>query len=1052
MSKSRRNCCFCSRTIDTEHGGRGGDDFVRLSCGCISCPKCIIKRTINRKTNVVKCLLPEHNDSNETRINKLNYFCSLRDDKFDSVPIEVEDFELTIENDPIAVFAEEFLKDKKEMVNTMFLNLTYVSKPRVYGEEHQIRSVTTVLDSKYGFESEKEKDNLRIIFGLLHAPIINQHKIESKCCSSFPRMTASQFCDYCLERDNSTLLKLIYALTTGLMRVNPSEINKSSENKDKEATRKLSNFLAVCVAKSMIERANTYVPGPFQLMIADMLSLVNAPNPIKDFLSKIRLSTGRRTIDRTNLRNEIISLRKRLILKPTDAFVVSFDNFSFMGHKGQHAMHTILQIMIISEKKLRKLGFYDNNRICRTKITFEALMEEYDNDSHLLAKTICIPNKNDYRKLSERIFQTIKTVVSLNLPTVDECRQMINSRDKTQWPYLIPSNLGVIIATANNTKSTAVKLEKVECSIDLIEADTQQKEDSTNNLSSSKNIWKDPPSTFYEKNNVVLDHVLHGDPGSDIVMAKVVEYLDKASEVDDVNYNETGGEEPVRSIIAPATADGGPAKRWLDFQSLDIQNARGNFDDRRYKKPRVFVAGLHYMMEFLSMRGRLCRDLTSYFARRWRPTEKGLNWIYLIRDPNDGLEEWRDYMVAQYKAASESANSNNAITVHRYMIKRAIEVPMCQGILFDLRLLEIVFMIRDSEKAGTHGDVPLFLTCMRFSLPLFAITHAINYCHLVCDFLEWYKMASQAEKILFDNFFYTKLSVGGKPIWADRGVEWTVGHIRKFMGRRIRQHNHDEAVERLVADLSFRVRAKSDLRYVLNFGNHENYSTSDWNDQTFQIGPAFLHTREALYDTNLWGPGPLQGDLECSSNDSIIMADSTGKEYTMSSSILKGYQIGIERILAYYVKHHCDNRYQKTRTEKSGTGVNLKTLPTTHDRRLKDIEITAILRYSCNYSKILSLKRDFPKSGLVDDLNYYRQFIPNMPIYSDTTHNRSTLAEAVCKYRRKYFDLFPEVEQSLIDSVNELDESEGVTTQATRRDQIEHSLLYSLDENVLMER
>ena len=535
-------------------------------------------------------------------------------------------------------------------------------------------------------------------------------------------------------------------------------------------------------------------------------------------------------------------------------------------------------------------------------------------------------------------------------------------------------------------------------------------------------------------------------------MAKVVEYLDKASEVDDFNHNETGGEEPVRSIIAPATADGGPAKRWLDFQSLDIQNARGNFDDRRYKKPRVFVAGLHYMMEFLSMRGRLCRDLTSYFARRWRPTEKGLNWIYLIRDPNDGLEEWRDYMVAQYKAASESANSNNVITVHRYMIKRAIEVPMCQGILFDLRLLEIVFMIRDSEKAGTHGDVPLFLTCMRFSLPLFAITHAINYCHLVCDFLEWYKMASQAEKILFDNFFYTKLSVGGKPIWADRGVEWTVGHIRKFMGRRIRQHNHDEAVERLVADLSFRVRAKSDLRYVLNFGNHENYSTSDWNDQTFQIGPAFLHTREALYDTNLWGPGPLQGDLECSSNDSIIMADSTGKEYTMSSSILKGYQIGIERILAYYVKHHCDNRYQKTRTEKSGTGVNLKTLPTTHDRRLKDIETTATLRYSCNYSKILSLKRDFPKSGLVDDLNYYRQFIPHMPIYSDTTHNRSTLAEAVCKYRRKYFDLFPEVEQSLIDSVNELDESEGITTQASRRDQIEHSLLYSLDENVLMER
>ena len=102
---------------------------------------------------------------------------------------------------------------------------------------------------------------------------------------------------------------------------------------------------------------------------------------------------------------------------------------------------------------------------------------------------------------------------------------------------------------------------------------------------------------------------------------------------------------------------------------------------------------------------------------------------------------------------------------------------MCQGLLFDLRLLEMVFAIQDSDKAGTNGDVPLFLTCLRFSLPLFAITHAINYCHLVCDFLEWYELASDAEKLLFEKFFYTKLSVNGKPIWADRGVEWTVGKI-----------------------------------------------------------------------------------------------------------------------------------------------------------------------------------------------------------------------------------------------------------------------------------
>ena len=169
---------------------------------------------------------------------------------------------------------------------------------------------------------------------------------------------------------------------------------------------------------------------------------------------------------------------------------------------------------------------------------------------------------------------------------------------------------------------------------------------------------------------------------------------------------------------------------------------------------------------------------------------------------------------------------------------------MCQGLLFDLRLLEILFAIRDSEKAGNHGDVPLFLTCLRFSLPLFAITHAINYCHLVSDFLEWHKLSSDAERILFDNFFHSNLSVHGKPIWSDRGVEWTVGRIRKFMGRRIRQKNHDVAIEQLVADLPFRMESKKNLESFMNMNREESFSSVDWNEQKFQIGPAFFSTHK----------------------------------------------------------------------------------------------------------------------------------------------------------------------------------------------------------------
>ena len=1078
-------CCICERGLDKEIGG---DDFVLLQCGCISCPRCIIMHTINRKTNAMKCINSKHQ---ETTIDKMNYFYSRRETKTISKKINVKNKEITIETDPVKYFLREYDKNESDMKNTMILSLVYTTA-RKPDNKLIVHSAISVLDKIHGFESQQDKNSLRTIFGLLHDPIMAQHtKFDSISQSSYPRMSPAEFCEYCYEKDDSLLLKLIYALATGNVQFEPPPKSfKTTQPQSKKSKHRLSNFLAACVAKGMIERINSYRPNPFQLMIADTLTLVNAPNSIKNFLSKIRVSIGSRTIDRYHIKNEITNLRRRLRLKPTESFVIGFDNFSFSGHKGQHAMHTIIQIMIITEEQLKELGFYntvEHERISRVKKKFDELLEEHDNDEHKLANVIVSPNKDDYNILTKRIFRTIKTVAHLNLPSIEECRELIDAT--YVWPDMFPSNLGVKIKTAKScntsTKNNRVKnnSNQLSCSLDLLRQDSdedtdfgeeenqQQRQQSNNNNNNNNNNnkerliknaskrgkrWCDAPSTFFEKNNIVLDNVLHGDPGSDHVMAKFISYIDKASEVDEEELEDESlcGEEPVRNIIAAATADGGPARRWLDFQTMDIQRAEGVFEDRQYKKPRVFFAGLHFMMEFLSMRGRLCRDLTSFFANKWRPTAKGLDWIYLIRDPTDALEEWREYLVAHYAAAAQSAGSKDAREIHVFMLKRSIEKPMCQGILFDLRLLEIVFMIRDSEKSGTHGDVSLFLSCLRFSLPLFAITHAINYCYLVCEFLEWCKLASDAEKILFENFFYTKLSVGGKPIWADRGVEWTVGYIREFMGHRIKNHkNHDRVVDRTVADLPLRIRAKEDLRYILNYSNHDNDSTIDWNDQEFRVKRPFMTTRVALSDTNFWGPGEFLNELETLNDDCIVIPaiDGTAKEYDMSSSILGGYQeLGVSRIREYYIKHHCQNRYRKTRSEKSAFGVCLKVLPTTHDRRLNDIEITKTIRYSCDISAIAKLKRDFPMPEIIHEIDYYRQYIPNMPDNKSVQKlKRRGLVECLCKYRRIYFDTFPDVERSTIESVEELDRSESATTEESRRNQISSSPLYYLDASVL---
>ena len=108
-------------------------------------------------------------------------------------------------------------------------------------------------------------------------------------------------------------------------------------------------------------------------------------------------------------------------------------------------------------------------------------------------------------------------------------------------------------------------------------------------------------------------------------------------------------------------------------------------------------------------------------------------------------------MLAHYREEVGKSGSNNPADMLDYMIKRSVEKPLYMAILFDLRLLEIIFMTKDAEKSGRLGSVSLFLTCLRFSLILFAITHTTVYCQLVSEFLDWYALGSDADRILFVN-------------------------------------------------------------------------------------------------------------------------------------------------------------------------------------------------------------------------------------------------------------------------------------------------------------
>jgi hypothetical protein len=67
--------------------------------------------------------------------------------------------------------------------------------------------------------------------------------------------------------------------------------------------------------------------------------------------------------------------------------------------------------------------------------------------------------------------------------------------------------------------------------------------------------------------------------------------------------------------------------------------------------------------------------------------------------------------------------------------------PLCMTVLLELQYAspsEVLLMLRDSEKSGNVGSVPLFLTCVRFSLLLFTVSHTIKYVQICCELLTLY--------------------------------------------------------------------------------------------------------------------------------------------------------------------------------------------------------------------------------------------------------------------------------------------------------------------------
>ena len=1027
-------CTQCHRTLNTEIGG---NDFVVLRpCKCVICPQCSFQLVVNRKFNTPICGV--HNKELEV----VYFVNSSRSNASDVNIIQVEKHTPNPNKDPCRHYESLFGKDMKECDprNKMVLSLSYCHS--VAGAKEQPASITAMLDCQYGPENDEDELSLRKIFGFLHEPIMKSHR-ELWRRTELRRMTPCEFCSYMMHEDDSLLLKLIYALATGAMLVPLKKISSDGTS--------FSLFLACCVAKEMIQRVQLDGPGAFQLMMGDALQLSDVPKELRDFLSKIRVSSHRTTVNRTCSSLAMASAHTKLVLDPLDGFSIHFDNIGFKGRKKKWSQHTVIQLCSIPYNKLFDAGFYQNGRLSRQRKTFDQLCNEIhdgsaEHDESMLAELVAkevvgIKNK-DWQQLTVRVLTAIETAIMLSLPSKEACQELAAMGDSF-GDAMYPMNLGNKINVTKHQKDCNLKSMSVPLNGNIPGAALDDFDET------DIAEWRQSSShaTFYDVNDMTMDTVLHEDPNAKRTVARIADYIENAARYDDFDSHRSGGELPVRDMFVAATCDGAPMKRWLDIKAEDMES----IDEQKYNKATMFLGGFHFAMEFINMRGRLSRDIFGFFGKCWRPTLPQLNWILSVSDPTDYLREMPQYILAHYRCAYEMLKNTrgeldnvSAVDVHRHMLDRAVEYPICMAALLDLRLVEISFMIRDAEKSGEHGDVELFVTTMRFALALFTVTHATNYAHIVCDFLEWYELASVADKAFFTRWLYTKASPFGKPIWVDRGVEWSIRHIRTFLGKKA-MTNQDQRMEHVVHDIPFRVKARTDLRGLLGSNYFDSWTTADWNSQEGRLSGAYYHTVQTIYNTNLWGDGELEGEFRCDDASSFRKVGDSEEEMPVSRSYLSAFDLGQQRATAYYANHHVLNRGAVTRSENE---VSLKLLPIDSMTREKDLGKLKALRVSTEPKELEPLTKEFPIKKMLQELGELRECLyPEIP--EDLARmKRSELVKLLCKHRKQYFLDHPQVYEDTLASVYELDKADTITSPDSRREQIK-SMIYSLDDDAV---
>ena len=526
----------------------------------------------------------------------------------------------------------------------------------------------------------------------------------------------------------------------------------------------------------------------------------------------------------------------------------------------------------------------------------------------------------------------------------------------------------------------------------------------------------------YTMNNSKLQ-VLHDDLSKTDTIHEILQYQKRSWEeqrkgwVDEEHLDD---EPPVGDIIMGSGCDGQPARA---VRRLLENDTAGQY----HKNTFCSFGGLHTVMKGLNASGEYFEEYLKDIFRAFRDTAAKVDWILKPSDPRQRENDYSWYLLASYAVAAKNLSEQedrpvSSVEVNDFMLQRAKDYPLCAFALLELRIGTVMKLMRNSERLGIRGCVDTFLTAIRLILPLFAVTHKTDYVYLCQDLLKWYYCASDAQKIVYEQFIFTQLTAWGNAIFHDYHVELNVMNIREYCGK-THYAGIDLDMEVVAATLPNSNSVNNQTRTLHNKDSKSNSTRSRTCDTLSDDDAScpYYMIFDHLYSMMIWSTTEApkirransSTTIDCNDSDLQVPGGGALHADILTAITGKGPERVKEHFKAYFIQPGIRKKSDKT--------VDLSKINVTVAGTKQKMDDQVIIKTSTNAADFkehrLSKKIIYNEIKNMIKKEKKRKDRVNIPAIPKFEVNKKVLAEFLVKWRLKVFAKHKSLERKIKDKI-----------------------------------